>query len=99
MPARRSPFDPLFDFRAICVIPIMMRCVWAMAIVLSCSEGALMAQNSQPTAEELQKATDLATKQAEILRWLTRERRGLFGMNARPLHPARIALGDPVSVR
>lgn len=42
---------------------------------------------------------DTATKQAEILRWLTRERRGLFGMNARPLHPARIALGDPVSVR
>jgi uncharacterized protein YcbX len=42
---------------------------------------------------------DTATKQAEILRWLTRERRGLFGMNARPLRPARIALGDPVSFR
>jgi uncharacterized protein YcbX len=42
---------------------------------------------------------DTATKQAEILRWLTRERGGLFGMNARPLHAARIALGDPVSVR
>ena len=42
---------------------------------------------------------DTATKQAEILRWLTRERRGLFGMNARPLRAARIALGDPVSFR
>jgi uncharacterized protein len=42
---------------------------------------------------------ETATKQAEILRWLTRERRGLFGMNARPLQRARIALGDPVSVR
>lgn len=42
---------------------------------------------------------DDATKQAEILRWLTRERRGLFGVNARPLNRARIALGDRVSVR
>jgi uncharacterized protein YcbX len=42
---------------------------------------------------------DTAEKWGELLRWLTRERRGLFGMNARPLHPARIALGDPVSVR
>jgi hypothetical protein len=42
---------------------------------------------------------DSAEKWADLLRWLTRERRGLFGMNARPLHPARIALGDPVSVR
>jgi uncharacterized protein len=42
---------------------------------------------------------DSAHKWGELLRWLTRERRGLFGMNARPLHPARIALGDPVSVR
>jgi uncharacterized protein len=42
---------------------------------------------------------DTAQKWAELLRWLTRERRGLFGMNARPLHAARIALGDPVSVR
>jgi len=42
---------------------------------------------------------DDTTKQAEILRWLTHERRGLFGMNARPLHAARIALGDPVSLR
>jgi uncharacterized protein YcbX len=42
---------------------------------------------------------DTAEKWGELLRWLTRERRGLFGMNARPLHPARIAVGDPVSVR
>jgi uncharacterized protein len=39
-----------------------------------------------------------AEKWAELLRWLTRERRGLFGMNARPLHAARIAVGDRVSV-
>jgi len=42
---------------------------------------------------------DTGQKWGELLRWLTRERRGLFGMNARPLHPGRIALGDPVSVR
>jgi uncharacterized protein YcbX len=42
---------------------------------------------------------DTAQKWGELLRWLTREHRGLFGMNARPLHPARIAVGDPVSVR
>jgi uncharacterized protein YcbX len=42
---------------------------------------------------------DTTDKWAELLRWLTRERRGLFGMNARPLHAARIALGDPVSLR
>jgi len=42
---------------------------------------------------------ETAHKWAELLRWLTRERRGLFGMNARPLHAARIAVGDPVSVR
>jgi uncharacterized protein len=42
---------------------------------------------------------DSAEKWAELLRWLTRERRGLFGMNARPLHPARIAIGDPVRLR
>jgi uncharacterized protein YcbX len=35
----------------------------------------------------------------ELLRWLTRERGGLFGINARPLGAARIALGDPVIVR
>jgi uncharacterized protein YcbX len=42
---------------------------------------------------------DTTDKYAELLRWLTREHGGLFGMNARPLHPARIVLGDPVSVR
>jgi uncharacterized protein YcbX len=42
---------------------------------------------------------DTTEKWGELLRWLTRERRGLFGMNARPLRAARIALGDPVSVR
>jgi uncharacterized protein YcbX len=41
---------------------------------------------------------DNAEKWAELLRWLTRERRGLFGINVRPLAPARIAVGDPVSV-
>jgi uncharacterized protein len=42
---------------------------------------------------------DTTEKWGELLRWLTRERRGLFGVNARPLHAARIALGDPVTVR
>ena len=40
-----------------------------------------------------------AQKFPELLRWLTREHRGLFGMNARPLNAARIAIGDPVSLR
>jgi hypothetical protein len=42
---------------------------------------------------------DSAQKWPDLLRWLTRERRMLFGMNARPLRPARIAIGDPVSLR
>lgn len=42
---------------------------------------------------------DTAHKFPELLRWLTREHRGLFGMNARPLNAARIAIGDPVSLR
>jgi MOSC domain-containing protein len=42
---------------------------------------------------------DSAQKWPELLRWLTRERRMLFGMNARPLRPARITIGDPVSLR
>ena len=42
---------------------------------------------------------ETAQKWPELLRWLTRERRMLFGMNARPLHRARIAIGDPVSLR
>jgi uncharacterized protein YcbX len=41
---------------------------------------------------------DTALKHPEILRWLTRERGGLFGINARPLGPARIAVGDPVEL-
>jgi len=41
---------------------------------------------------------DTAVKHPEILRWLTRERGGLFGINARPLGPARIAVGDPVEL-
>jgi uncharacterized protein YcbX len=42
---------------------------------------------------------DTAQKFPELLRWLTREHRGLFGMNARPLNAARIAISDPVSLR
>jgi MOSC domain-containing protein len=42
---------------------------------------------------------DTAQKFPELLRWLTREHRGLFGMNARPLNAARIAIGDAVSLR
>jgi hypothetical protein len=39
---------------------------------------------------------DTTTKDPEILRWLTREHGGLFGINARPTGDARIAVGDPV---
>lgn len=39
-----------------------------------------------------------AEKRAEILRWLARERRTIFGINARAIAPGRIAVGDPVSV-
>jgi uncharacterized protein YcbX len=42
---------------------------------------------------------DTAEKWPALLRYLTRAHRMRFGMNARPLHPARIAVGDPVSVR
>lgn len=41
---------------------------------------------------------DSAVKDPEVLRFLTRERAGLFGMNARPLGPATIRVGDPVSL-
>ena len=37
-------------------------------------------------------------KDAEILRWLTRERDMLFGINARVLGQGRIATGDPVKL-
>jgi len=38
-------------------------------------------------------------KDARILRWLARERRTLFGINARAYGPGRVALGDPVELR
>lgn len=41
---------------------------------------------------------DTAVKDAELLRWLTRERGGLFGINARATEPARVAVGDPVEL-
>jgi uncharacterized protein YcbX len=41
---------------------------------------------------------DTAAKHPEILRWLARERRTLFGVNARPLGPATVRTGDRVHV-
>jgi uncharacterized protein YcbX len=41
---------------------------------------------------------DSTGKDAEILRWLTRERGGLFGINARLRGSARVAVGDPVQL-
>ena len=41
---------------------------------------------------------DTTEKHAEILRWLTRERAGLFGINARATGAGRIAVGDPVTL-
>jgi uncharacterized protein YcbX len=41
---------------------------------------------------------DTTEKHADILRWLTRERRGIFGINARPLGPSAVAVGDPVEL-
>ncbi len=41
---------------------------------------------------------DTQQKDAEILRHLTREHGGLFGMNARARGPGRIRVGDPVLV-
>jgi MOSC domain-containing protein len=41
---------------------------------------------------------DTTVKDAEILRWLTREHGGLFGINARPRGDARIAVGDQVEL-
>ena len=43
---------------------------------------------------------DLETqdKWPELLRWLTREHGGLFGINARPLGPATISVGDEVEL-
>jgi len=42
---------------------------------------------------------DTQAKAPELLRLLTRDHGGLFWMNARPLGPARIAVGDGVEVR
>jgi uncharacterized protein YcbX len=39
---------------------------------------------------------ETAAKWPQLLRWLFAERRGLFGINARPLGPARIGVGDEV---
>jgi uncharacterized protein YcbX len=41
---------------------------------------------------------DTTEKHADLLRWLTRERAGLFGINARAADAGRIALGDPVEL-
>ncbi len=41
---------------------------------------------------------DTQEKAAEVLKHLTREHGGLFGMNARARGPARIAVGDPVAL-
>lgn len=41
---------------------------------------------------------DTAVKRPDILRWLTRERAGIFGINARPLARAVIRVGDPVTI-
>lgn len=41
---------------------------------------------------------DTQEKAADILRYLTRQHGGLFGMNARAQGPARIAVGDAVGV-
>jgi uncharacterized protein YcbX len=41
---------------------------------------------------------DTQEKSADILRHLSRAHGGLFGMNARPLGAARIAVGDPVTI-
>jgi uncharacterized protein YcbX len=41
---------------------------------------------------------DSATKDPNILRWLTRERGGLFGINARMRGSGRIAVGDAVEL-
>lgn len=41
---------------------------------------------------------DNQVKWAELLRHLVRAHGGLFGINARPLHPATIRMGDPVAL-
>jgi uncharacterized protein YcbX len=41
---------------------------------------------------------DTTAKDAGILRWLTREHGGLFGINARAAGTGRVAVGDPVTL-
>jgi uncharacterized protein len=41
---------------------------------------------------------DTGEKYADLLRWLTRERAGLFGINARATGAGRVAVGDPVTL-
>lgn len=41
---------------------------------------------------------DTARKRGEILRWLTRERAGMLGVNVRPIAAATIRVGDVVTV-
>lgn len=41
---------------------------------------------------------DTARKDPELLRWLTRERDGLFGINARAVGAGRVAVGDDVQL-
>ncbi len=41
---------------------------------------------------------DSGARDAEILRWLARERRTLFGINARPLGPSLIREGDAITL-
>jgi uncharacterized protein YcbX len=41
---------------------------------------------------------DTTDKYPDLLRWLTREHAGLFGINARATGAGRIAVGDPVTV-
>jgi uncharacterized protein YcbX len=41
---------------------------------------------------------DTTAKDADVLRWLTRERAGLFGINARATRPGRVAVGDAVTL-
>ncbi len=41
---------------------------------------------------------DNAARWAELLRWIVRRHAGMFGINARPLGKARIAVGDPVEL-
>jgi hypothetical protein len=42
---------------------------------------------------------DTGIKHPEVLRWLSRERSGWFGINARPRGAARVRVGDPVVLR